>query len=122
MRGAFQGPGRWHRACSPGVSGFRWRPQLVMLRDSPRGRGLTHLRNSDMRKHLLGLMLVAAITGCSSDPDVAQSGKAVEATGVEGASQPTASSLAALRQSASSFASLPDRGELLAYGGARKVR
>ena len=75
-----------------------------------------------MRKHLLGLMLVAAITGCSSESDVALPGKAGEVAGANGAAPPTATSLAANRGSTTAFASLPDRGELLAYGGARKVR
>lgn len=72
-----------------------------------------------MRKHLLGLMLVAGLAGCSSEPDTIPSANAGrEATDVA----PTQASLAKLRAAGTSFAALPDRGELLSYGGARKVR
>lgn len=77
-----------------------------------------------MRKHLLGLMLIAGLAGCTSetDSDIAgvASTKAVDAP--DSSIVPTGASLAAQRGSATSFASLPDRGELMAYGGARKSR
>lgn len=75
-----------------------------------------------MRRHLLGLMLIASMAGCTSEPDVAPADHAADraATGPDAA--PTAASLSAMRGSPASFAALPDRGELLAYGGARKVR
>jgi hypothetical protein len=79
-----------------------------------------------MRKHLLGLMLIAGMAGCTSESDSVPAG----GTDLDGMASldslptagPTATSLAATRGSASSFAALPDRGELLAYGGARKAR
>ena len=75
-----------------------------------------------MRKHLLGLMLIAGLAGCSSESDVGSADGVTKAAGSKGAPALTSKSLAAQRESATSFASLPDRGELLAYGGARKVR
>jgi hypothetical protein len=77
-----------------------------------------------MRKHLLGLMLIAGLAGCTSESDSdltdVASNKAVDAP--DGGMVPTGASLAAQRGSAASFASLPDRGELMAYGGVRKSR
>src|SRR5690606_5033086 len=86
-----------------------------------RGRGLTHLWNRDMRRHVLGLMLIAGMAGCTSESDIATADKSgdITAAGPDSAA-PTAS--LATRGSASSFASLPDRGELLSYGGVRKAR
>ena len=75
-----------------------------------------------MRKHLLGLMLIAGLAGCSSESDVGSADGVTKTAGNESAPKPTSTSLAAQRESATSFASLPDRGALLAYGGARKVR
>ncbi|MDH5835450.1 reprolysin-like metallopeptidase [Luteimonas kalidii] len=77
-----------------------------------------------MRKHLLGLMLVAGLAGCTSESDSDPAAAAVPKTADSPASGslPTGESLAALRGSPTSFASLPDRGELLSYGGARKSR
>src|SRR5690606_37873286 len=89
------------------------------------GRTLLKILDRDMRKHLLGLMLLAGLTACTPD---GQTGR-LEATaaGSEGGSRVPAtsisqSSLAEDRGSAKSFASLPDRGELLSYGGGRKIR
>lgn len=77
-----------------------------------------------MRKHLLGLMLIAGLAGCTSESDSDPAGvastEAVDAP--DGSIVPTGASLAVQRGSAASFASLPDRGELMAYGGARKSR
>lgn len=75
-----------------------------------------------MRKHLLGLMLIAGLAACSSDKesDVAASDAPAAADPMAISGLPTGESLAAFRGSATSFASLPDRGELMAYGGARK--
>ena len=76
-----------------------------------------------MRKHLLGLVLIASVAGCTSESDVAPAqGKAGSLAQSGSDFLPTTSSLSAARGSATSFAALPDRGELLAYGGARKVR
>src|SRR5690606_9161967 len=82
------------------------------------------LRERDMRKHLLGLMLIAGLAACSSDTesDIAASDARTIADPMAASGLPTDESLAALRGSATSFASLPDRGELMAYGGARKSR
>src|SRR5690606_10886246 len=75
-----------------------------------RGRGLTHLWNRDMRRHLLGLMLIAGMAGCTSESDVAPSDKSGDTAAADLDAAPTASSLAVTRGSISSFASLPDRG------------
>jgi len=77
-----------------------------------------------MRKHLLGLMLIAGLAGCTSesDSDLAGTSDATAKTGVAASGAPTQASLAALRGATTNFASLPDRGELLSYGGARKAR
>lgn len=78
----------------------------------------------DMRKHLLGLMLIAGLAGCTSESDPTAPLASVD-DALQGASSavPTQASLAAARGSLKSFASLPDRGELVAYGdGVRKVR
>jgi hypothetical protein len=74
-----------------------------------------------MRKHLLGLMLVAGLAGCTSDhgTDPAASRPATADPLV--ASDP-AQALPSQREPGTGFASLPDRGQLLAYGDARKVR
>ncbi|MGJ4727971.1 reprolysin-like metallopeptidase [Luteimonas sp. SDU101] len=77
-----------------------------------------------MRKHLLGLMLIAGMAGCTSESDVAPAAGEADALARSGSGvlPTTAGSLAAARGASTSFAALPDRGELLAYGGARKVR
>ncbi|MDH7454082.1 FG-GAP-like repeat-containing protein [Luteimonas composti] len=75
-----------------------------------------------MRKHLLGLMLIAGMAGCTSESGVAPADNPGDTTANGPDAAPTAASLAATRGSTSSFASLPDRGELLAYGGVRKAR
>jgi len=66
-------------------------------------------------------MLIAGMAGCTSESDIATADKSgdITAAGPDSAA-PTAS--LATRGSASSFASLPDRGELLSYGGVRKAR
>ncbi|WP_202844382.1 FG-GAP-like repeat-containing protein [Luteimonas saliphila] len=76
-----------------------------------------------MRKHLLGLVLIAALAGCTSESDSGRDTALGAVAPREPVTDvPTAPSLAALRGSSASFASLPDRGELLSYGGARKSR
>lgn len=75
-----------------------------------------------MRKHLLGLMLIAGMAGCTSESDIVPAGSAEDIAATVPDAVPTAASLAAARGATSAFAALPDRGELLAYGGARKVR
>ena len=76
----------------------------------------------DMRTHLLGLMLIAGLAGCSSESDVGSADGVTKTAGGDAAPKLTSTSLAAQRESATSFASSPDRGELLAYGDARKAR
>ncbi len=77
----------------------------------------------DMRKHLLGLVLIAGMAGCTSEPEVGPASGTRDVPAQLGrAPMPSADSLAAARGSTSNFAALPDRGELLAYGGVRKVR
>jgi hypothetical protein len=76
-----------------------------------------------MRKHLLGLMLIAGLAGCTSESDSdSMDPAALRAPASLATASPTSESLAELRGSSASFASLPDRGELMAYGGARKSR
>ncbi|HRN62438.1 MAG TPA: FG-GAP-like repeat-containing protein [Luteimonas sp.] len=76
-----------------------------------------------MRKHLLGLVLIAGLAGCSSESDPGSIVNSEASTGLSSiASVPTPASLAAVRGASAHFASLPDRGELLSYGGVRKVR
>ncbi|WP_298579256.1 FG-GAP-like repeat-containing protein [uncultured Luteimonas sp.] len=77
-----------------------------------------------MRKHLLGLMMIAGVAGCTSEPGVESVSPGAESPAQSKAESPapTASSLALARGAASGFAALPDRGELVAYGGARKTR
>jgi len=76
-----------------------------------------------MRKQLLGLVLIAGMAGCTSESNVTPAeGKAGPLAQSGSDLPPTASSLSATRGSTTSFAALPDRGELLSYGGARKVR
>lgn len=76
-----------------------------------------------MRKHLLGLVLIAGLGACTSDE---RSGSPAGGDSVDAMSSvapmPTPASLAAARGSVQHFASLPDRGELLSYGGIRKAR
>src|SRR5690606_6681153 len=92
--------------------------------DTPRLRGDSLTRERDMRKHLLGLMLIAGLAACSSDtdPNPTASGPVADPAG---SSLPDAAAAPAIPHRApgsTSFASLPDRRELLAYGGARKSR
>ncbi|MGY1410412.1 FG-GAP-like repeat-containing protein [Luteimonas sp. A611] len=76
-----------------------------------------------MRKHLLGLMLITGMAGCTSESDIVPASGTADSVGLANPdTAPTAASLAAMRESTASFAALPDRGELLAYGGARKAR
>ena len=76
-----------------------------------------------MRKHLLGLMLITGMAGCTSESDTVPASGTAERIGAAAPDAvPTATSMAAMRGSTASFAALPDRGELLAYGGARTAR
>ena len=77
-----------------------------------------------MRKHLLGLMLIAGLAACTSDsdPNPATSGAVADPAGSPLLDAAAAPALPLRAPGSSSFASLPDRGELLAYGGARKSR
>ncbi|WP_158636521.1 FG-GAP-like repeat-containing protein [Luteimonas marina] len=77
-----------------------------------------------MRKHLLGLTLIAGLAGCTSefDSDRTEASSPVAKAEASAAADLTPESLATLRGSSTSFASLPDRGELLSYGGGRKAR
>src|SRR5690606_22615412 len=97
------------------ASGQPW-PGLCC--DTHRRRGGTrNPTGRDMRKHLLGLMILAGLAGCSSDNGSDSAVSAAEALSAESFANgiPTDESLAAMRGSANSFASLPDRGGLLAY-------
>ncbi len=74
-----------------------------------------------MRKELLGLLLVGGLAGCTSQWDTDRA----DTSGSSAASAetaPTPAKLVAERGSQRSFASLPDRGELLQYAKDRKVR
>ena len=77
-----------------------------------------------MRKHLLGLMLIAGLAACTSDsdPTSAASGTVADPAGSPQLDAAAAPAVALRAPGSTSFASLPDRGELLAYGGARKSR
>lgn len=70
-----------------------------------------------MRKYLLGTALVAALTGCTADWDPSAR-HSVEA---EDSSSGDSATAGRLRDSAHGFASLPDKGELLAYDSTREV-
>lgn len=79
-----------------------------------------------MRKHLLGLVLAAGLAGCGLEsgpngPGLA-SDKERPATSTVAEGLLTPEGLAQSRGSSKSFASLPDRGELVSYGGGRKTR
>jgi len=76
-----------------------------------------------MRKDLLGLLLIGGLAGCTSQWDSDRS-EASLATSVAPRAEtgPSAPPPTAPRGSLSSFASLPDRGELLQYASDRKVR
>ena len=76
-----------------------------------------------MRKELLGLLLIGGLVGCTSqwDTDRAEASRSSTAAN-KAASALTPAKLVAERGSQRSFASLPDRGELLQYAQDRKVR
>src|SRR3546814_3731860 len=73
----------------------------------------SHLRNPLMRIYLTAGVLIGMLAGCSSADQAPVAGKAAAAAGesLAGAMQ----SSPAFRAPMSGFASLPDRGELLAY-------
>ena len=75
-----------------------------------------------MRKELLGLLLIGGLAGCTSqwDTDRAEASRSSPAAKAESVQTPA--KLVAERGSQRSFASLPDRGELLQYAKDRKVR
>lgn len=77
-----------------------------------------------MRKHLLGWMLIAGLAACTSDTEPNSFASAPVADPSASPVPDTAAGAALPGRAAgsTSFASLPDRGELLAYGGARKSR
>src|SRR5690606_37666893 len=95
-----------------------------MLRHSPPQGAESLIRERDMRNYLLGLMLIAGLAGCSSDtdPNPAASGPVANPAGPALADAGAAPAIPQRAPGSTSFASLPDRGELLAYGGARKSR
>lgn len=74
-----------------------------------------------MRKQLLGLMLVGGLAGCTAE-QAATSAAGPEAPPSLATRGSTPVAAAPVRDGDAVFASLPDRGELLAYGGARSVR
>src|SRR3546814_498452 len=79
-----------------------------------------HLRNPLMRIYLTAGVLIGMLAGCSSADQAPVAGKAAAAAGesLAGAMQ----SSPAFRAPMSDFASLPDRGELLAYEQVRQVK
>jgi len=76
-----------------------------------------------MRKDLLGLLLIGGLAGCTSqwDTDRAEASSAALAAS-RAETGPAVAVPTPSRGSLSSFASLPDRGELLQYASDRKVR
>ena len=76
-----------------------------------------------MRKELLGLLLIGGLVGCTSqwDTDRAEASRSSTAAN-KAASALTPAKLVAERGSQRSFASLPDRGELLQYAQDRKAK
>src|SRR5690606_41907199 len=83
-----------------------------------------HMRERGMRERLLGWMLLAGLAACTSDPEPTSFASAPVADPSASPVPDTAAGAALPGRAAgsTSFASLPDRGELLAYGGARKSR
>lgn len=73
-----------------------------------------------MRKWIFGLALVATLGGCTSEWDPDRRFISLPESGTKGMRAYTAADVAQRR--ASSLASMPDRGELLAYDRAREVR
>lgn len=71
-----------------------------------------------MRRFLMGLAVLGLVAGCTSSKDAAQLGAADR--GVAATAHSRKPQLLQLRQDA--FASLPDRGELLAYDGVRQIK
>ena len=74
-----------------------------------------------MRKELLGLLLIGGLVGCTSQWDTDRAEASRSSTATDKAA-PTPAKLVAERGSQRSFASLPDRGELLQYAQDRKAR
>ena len=76
-----------------------------------------------MRKELLGLLLIGGLAGCTSqwDTDRAEASSR-SSSAAKAESEQTPAKLIAERGPQRSFASLPDRGELLQYAKDRKVR
>lgn len=70
-----------------------------------------------MRKYLLGTALVAALAGCTADMDPGSKSASATASADNDAAKPQFH-----RDPAHSFASLPDKGTLLAYDQTRKSR
>src|SRR3546814_10115751 len=77
-----------------------------------------HPRNPLMRIYLTAGVLIGMLAGCSSD----QAPVAGEAAVAAGENLAGAMQSSAFRAPMSSFASLPDRGELLAYEKGRQVK
>lgn len=77
-----------------------------------------------MRKHLLGWMLIAGLAACTSDtePNSFASAPVADPSASPVPGTAAGAALPGRAAGSTSFASLPDRGELLAYGGARKSR
>jgi len=74
-----------------------------------------------MRKELLGFLLIGGLVGCTSQWDTDRAEASRASTAADKAA-PTPAKLVAERGSQRSFASLPDRGELLQYAQDRKAR
>ena len=75
-----------------------------------------------MRKELLGLLLIGGLAGCTSQWDTDRVEASRSSAAAKADSAPTPAKLVADRGSQRSFASLPDRGELLQYAKDRKAR
>lgn len=73
-----------------------------------------------MRIYLTAGLLLGLLAGCSADQGASADKAAVAAS--EAPQQKTATPPFAMRHAGSSFASLPDRGELLAYDSVRSVK
>ena len=75
-----------------------------------------------MRKQWLGLLLIGGLAGCTSQWDTDRATAAGSSPQDKSDAVQTPAALVAERSAQRSFASLPDRGELLKYAEDRKIR
>lgn len=73
-----------------------------------------------MRKHIVGLALIATLVGCTSDWDPGRRSASLSEAGLDATA--TEAGGHSRQPGASAFAALPDRGQLLAYDDDRKVQ